>query len=507
MICDYILVNPPKLKFMQKKIDDACLGLGYINAVAKTENSGMILDAYLNDWSVSETVNKIINHKPTVVGISCNFYSSVPTTVEIVNELRHKGYKGHICLGGHGAFSCKENLLKFLDINSLCLGDGELAFKELLKKIKDGTFSNNVDGYYFKSDDVIIDKYAKVQLIDIEKLPYPTRIYEESYPVRDAKALLNKRGTHCISTTRGCTYNCSYCDISTFYNKKRRVRTVDSVIEEIKHLIDETGIKSFVFSDDNFIGGTKEGRARAIEFCNAIKRNNLDIEFIMEARVTDIFNDMLLPLIDAGLVHLNVGVESGCQRMLNTWKKGITVQQSEKAIEKLQSLGLSYNINFILYDMYTTLDELWQNYDFFVKTRIVEFAELYMTLFENHLGVFSGTPIAKKLEKEGLLKNYTLDYATEEEQRIFDKFHPIYRYELIDNNMRYFVENHNYWLRKIRKLIKDNEMDFYSYSTKAMRFLCLKCYKKSIENGEKKIVDTESLDKLIDKFKLIKNLA
>ncbi|WDV44222.1 radical SAM protein [Clostridiaceae bacterium M8S5] len=505
MKCDYVLVNPPKLENHKKAIDDVCLGIGYINAVASQTHKGMILNAYLNDWSVDDTVDKILELDPEVIGLSCNFYTSLPPTVKIVNKLRERNYKGHISIGGHGAVSCKDKMLEFLDIDSLALGDGEISFSQLVTQIVNKTFKQDIDGFYYKSGDEIISDYAKVSLVDIENLPYPTRVNEETYPLEVGKDVDDR--THLISTSRGCTYRCVYCDVAAFYNKTRRIRSVESVVAEIKHLVETTGVNQFAFSDDNFIGGTREGRKRALEFCGAIKREKLDIEFAMEARVTDMINEVLLPLRDAGLKHVNIGVESASQRMLNTWKKGIKVEQSEQAIKKIQTLGLSYNINFILYDMYTTIDELWEIYRFFVKTKIVEYSEEFISIFSNALGVLAGTPIANELKESDIIDDFVLEYTTNEEQEILDKYKPIYGYKIIDKNMACFKENHDYWIEQISQMIIDNNLDFFSYSTKSMRILCLKLFKKSIENGEKGIVDKESLDKLINKVRKIKSYA
>jgi len=236
---------------------------------------------------------------------------------------------------------------------------------------------------------------------------------------------------------------------------------------------------------------------------DALKEKRLQIKFAMEARVSDMTPDLLIPLMEAGLHHVNLGVESGNQRMLNTWKKGITVSQSEKAINVVQSLGLSYNVNFILYDMYSTLEELWDNYNFLVRTRSVEFSEKFFSIFNNPLGVLNGTPIANSLLKENLQKDYVMRQATEEEQEILNKYRPIWGYDAIDSKMNCFIKNQNYWIESI-----SNIAEYYENSSEfdnGIRFLCLQLFKQSLMNAERECEDYEILQNMIDKFIKIKN--
>lgn len=499
----YILVNPPKMKNYIKRLNDVCLGLGYIHAFAKQKYEGIILNSYLNDLDSEETAQIIIEENPKVVGISCNYYSSIPGTVMLVENLRNRGYKGHISLGGHGAVTSRETLLKYLDIDSLAIGDGEKSFFQLVDTIENENFNYNVNGFYYKKGESIIEDYAKPFLIDIDKLPFPTRPGDEGYPVENEQLKTIDFRTFNISTSRGCTYNCTYCDMSVFYQKQRRVRSVNDLVNEIEYIINKYNVHRFSFSDDNFIGGSLEGRKRALEFCNALKEKRLQIKFAMEARVSDMTPDLLIPLMEAGLHHVNLGVESGNQRMLNTWKKGITVSQSEKAINVVQSLGLSYNVNFILYDMYSTLEELWDNYNFLVRTRSVEFSEKFFSIFNNPLGVLNGTPIANSLLKENLQKDYVMRQATEEEQEILNKYRPIWGYDAIDSKMNCFIKNQNYWIENI-----SNIAEYYENSSefdKGIRLLCLQLFKQSLMNAEKECEDYEVLQNIIDKFIKIKN--
>lgn len=494
---DFVLINPRKLENYIPELNDVCLGLGYIHANAiRLGLEGIIINGTLNDYSTEDIAYRALIHNPEVIGISCNFYSSVPGTVELVEYLRQQGYSGHICIGGHAANTCKEQLIKSLDINSISLGDGDISFPMLVKSVKGKSDITNVEGFITKDTNgkVSYDK-AIVQLPDIRNLPYPTRPGHKDYHVEPDAWQQIDLDKYDVSTTRGCTYKCSYCDIGTFYSHTRRVRDIDDVINEINFIHETKGITRFSFSDDNFLGGTKEGFNRALEFSNKIKSLPYKIKFHMEARVSDIKPELILPLKDAGLYSVNLGVESGSQCMLNRWKKGITVEQSKRAINMAHSLGLVFNVNYILYDMYTTIDELWESYEFIKDTGSYLLSDHFISLYDNSLGVINGTEISNEILEKGLAKPFRLYKATEYESRVISEFSPLYGYDFEHEEMDYFERNQNYWLYKVFPLI-DSFKEKSRIAQRDVRTMCLTLFKQSIELAAEYSNDFSELDEI-----------
>ena len=129
---------------------------------------------------------------------------------------------------------------------------------------------------------------------------------------------------------------------------------MENIADEMEYLYKAKRITYFSFTDDNFIGGSKHGNERAYMFVDELKKRNIPIRFNMEIRVTDATRDLLSALKSVGLYHVNMGIESGSQSMLDRWKKGIYVQDSINAIQIVEAVGLRYNINYILVDAYTT---------------------------------------------------------------------------------------------------------------------------------------------------------
>lgn len=138
-------------------------------------------------------------------------------------------------------------LLHELPIDAISNGDGELSIYELVGALKSKTFNYDVKGFFYKRDSEIIRDYAKPIWPVLDKLAFPTRLGEKGHPVFKPNNSNPIESAH-ISTSRGCPFQCTYCDISSFYGRNRRERSIDNVISEIEYLYKERQINNFLFN-------------------------------------------------------------------------------------------------------------------------------------------------------------------------------------------------------------------------------------------------------------------
>lgn len=264
-------------------------------------------------------------------------------------------------------------------------------------------------------------------------------------------------------------------------------------------------IQETLFTDDNFVGESKNGFLRAKEFARALAQRDLDIRFNMEMRVTDVTRELLSDLKRVGLNTINLGVESGSQSMLDRWKKGITVDDSIRAIRTAESVGVNFNVNYILLDAYTTISELFESYIFLKKMRIVERTEEFFDLFTNEMGVIHGTCLSKSMENTDLLLPYKMQLATPEEQKLLDDFHPVYSYRFTDPHIEVFVKNNRHRTQKAEMIIR-NQPPEVAYS-KGFRHFCFKLFSMSVESAERYEIIIDTLDKEMEQFCKIRNIS
>jgi radical SAM superfamily enzyme YgiQ (UPF0313 family) len=165
---------------------------------------------------------------------------------------------------------------------------------------------------------------------------------------------------------------------NTTYNKgKWRGFSAVNTVERLEAIIDRYGIRQFFFQDDNLFVNIKRFR----ELMNEIIRRRLNIEWAcLGARIDQlerIGEEGLELMVEAGCRDLDIGVESGSDRILKMIKKGITADQVLPVVRMLSKFPIHSKCTFIIGFPGETEDEVQQT------------VRLAMQLAEENSRVFS----------------------------------------------------------------------------------------------------------------------
>ncbi len=217
-------------------------------------------------------------------------------------------------------------------------GEGDLAFPEMVRALDRGTDPMEVPGVWtVRSGDAIGARAATIlDLGALPPLPYDI-IDMEPYIGRD----LNGRRRFSIKTSRGCPCRCYFCHQTGKKDNRWRARPAAHVLDEMEWLIRDHGIESFQILDDNFFVDL----ARAEELLRGIVSRDWRIAYVVNgSRVRDILrmsDDLLRLLARSGCVEMQIGLESGSQRMLDHMRKDQTVEQLRDANARLKLHGIA----------------------------------------------------------------------------------------------------------------------------------------------------------------------
>jgi radical SAM superfamily enzyme YgiQ (UPF0313 family) len=170
------------------------------------------------------------------------------------------------------------------------------------------------------------------------------------------------------------------------------------------------GVRFFSFCDDNFIGPGGSGRRRAVEIAAELLSRKLKIEFEIFCRSDNVDAEVIKRLKKAGLTGVFLGVESGVQRILDTFNKKTTVLQNEQAMQTLLEAKLNVVIGYIFFDPYLTPEEIRINARY-IRKMLKKPIDYYPSNPLSHLIPFSGTALLEQLRKDRLLTgNYKGGY-------------------------------------------------------------------------------------------------
>jgi radical SAM superfamily enzyme YgiQ (UPF0313 family) len=146
-----------------------------------------------------------------------------------------------------------------------------------------------------------------------------------------------------LTTSRGCAYKCGYCSAASTWTRKVRTHSVDRAIAEIREIVEKYGTRTIYFWDDSFT----VNRKRILELCQALLDSKLDILWSCTTRVDLVDDDLLAAMKLAGCVRIDLGVESGSDRILKLIDKGITVEKIKWAVDLIHKHKIQISAFFM----------------------------------------------------------------------------------------------------------------------------------------------------------------
>jgi radical SAM superfamily enzyme YgiQ (UPF0313 family) len=153
-----------------------------------------------------------------------------------------------------------------------------------------------------------------------------------------------------VQFSRGCPFNCEFCDIIVMYGRRPRVKTPEQVVCELDYLVDLGWRDSVFIVDDNFIGHKPKAKELLRHMTAWRKRRRVKISFSTEASLNVVDDPELLDLmVQAGFKQLFVGIETIQEESLVECAKVQNTQRDLlEAVKKIQNAGIEVMGGFIV---------------------------------------------------------------------------------------------------------------------------------------------------------------
>ncbi len=320
------------------------LGLGYLSSFLKRDGiKTVIIDGLREKLGSEEILQRVLTERPDAVGITCltAFYNEVVKLARLIKKNNIKCIIG----GVHPTFLPYQTLFDSKADYVIC-GEGEIALSKLAKsnfinKGIQGVYSiNNLEG-----TQKLPEKAEAVE--DLNQLPFPDwdQMNPNFYPKAPHGAIVKNFPIGIIMTTRGCPYECTFCASPKFYDRKIRFRSPENVIQEIKYMVENFGVKEIHFEDDNLT----LKREHIEKICKLIIKNKLPITWACPngIRADRVDKELIELMAKSGCYYFAYGVESANPKILQNIKKHETIETIEKAIELAERKGISCQGFFI----------------------------------------------------------------------------------------------------------------------------------------------------------------
>lgn len=303
-----------------------------------------ILDNYLMKKTATEIQQLVTKLQPQIVGITCGS-ATYPRATETARAIKEVLPNCKIVVGGWHASYMPDSLLAHPEIDYVVMGEGERATTQLAQAITSGSepAALTLPGVGCRRAGVNILNPPKY-IENMDEIPYPARhllpleLYDRTIEFLDAKP------ADVMSISRGCVFNCGFCETRKLWGNICRGFSPKRVIGEIQDLQSRYGTKGIYFINDNFTLRKKE----TSELCNLMIKNKLDLEWVCDTRV-DLVNEELLALMSkAGCKTIWFGVESASPKILQRIGRNTTPNQVEEAFKLCKKNNIKVACSFML---------------------------------------------------------------------------------------------------------------------------------------------------------------
>ena len=306
------------------------LGVAYL--ASELERVGIdvhIIDGTFHTPSKCMEMLKDIN--PDIVGLSIQtIYAK--HAYQLCKKFSRFNKESLIVAGGPHPTILPEQTLSEGEIDLVIVGEGERTMLKVIECVEKNKNFDTVNGVAFKRNGKVIKTAPVNPIIDIDSIQFPARhLLSPKY---------YKNNLCSIISSRGCPFNCSYCQptLRKLFGKKPRRRSVNNVIAELYEVKEQFAIKHIIFQDDLFTMNKNWIR----EFCEELIEEEVDMTWEVTNRAdTTPDTDLLMLMKKAGCIRMSIGVESGDDHIRNyVLGKNITQEQIYSTFSKMSQTGM-----------------------------------------------------------------------------------------------------------------------------------------------------------------------
>ncbi len=286
--------------------------------------------------------------------------------------------------------------------------------------------------------------------VDMDDLPSPDF---EGFPIKKYCYLpaLEKKPVLTLQASRGCPFSCGhYCAYGSYQGSEYRKRSAEKLFGDIKTLVEKYNVKSIQFRDPTF--GLDKNQVK--QLCKLLLNNNVKIEWGIETRIDILDKDIIKIMAEAGLVNINIGVETINPKIAELNKRKLSeIAHQEEIVRFCKKLGVKISAFYMFGypgDTEESIEEVI-NYSIRLNTSGARFAICTP---------FPGTKFFESLKNQGKIK--TFDFSK------YNSFRLVFEHDtMTEEQLCTLVEQafKKYYFRagyvveflkwKIRRLLKD----------------------------------------------------
>ncbi|MBN1297682.1 radical SAM protein [bacterium] len=293
-------------------------------------------------YSHRQLIDVIREERPDAVGafVIAMFWERTRT---LFTEIRAILPTCFLFAGGHGPSAFGPRALEECRVmDAVVYSEGEATTLDLMERVRDSRSIHDVPGAVVRVNGTIIDNPRRPFIADLDSLPIPAMDLAELHRYRPSYGQVLRQPSFQVISSRGCKNDCLYC-YRLMGRHVLRMRSPESVVDEIEYYVRRWGARDIKFWDESFT----YDRARTLGICDELLRRGIRVSWWISARADSVDDELLRMMKKAGCWCINFGVESGVQKNLDTLRKNLTVEQITVAVRAAHRAGIKTFTTYI----------------------------------------------------------------------------------------------------------------------------------------------------------------
>ena len=470
--------------------------------VRKQGHEVRIWDFQMDPYDEEQFVAGLKEYQPDVVGFTC-YTPNIKLGHLLAEVVKRVNPEVVSVVGGpHATYMTKESLQEFWAFDITVVGEGEIPLAricDLGRKALTSDVELPSCGVR-RNGEVMLNREREI-VENLDEIGVP------AYDLLDFRH--SKRSMRGFSsefmpvaellTSRGCPFTCTFCAAFVSTGRKLRDRSPDSVLHEVKFMMDNFGIKHFNIIDDTFT----IRKEHVYPIAEGIHK--FGATWNCWAHINTLDMPLLTHMKENGCTGLLIGVESGSPRILKKLKKGLTVERIKKGFEMINAVGFkNVEANFIVgSDADETLEDVQMT-----KQLIRDINPSILAV--SVICPYPGTPVFDEFREKNLIFSYDWNnYVCYGKVPLWRTLH-FTPEELVQhqaNIMSSFYFNPQYVMRRLAAVSSFSELMYYvkggfAFLKDLTRMKLSGARKWSIDRGVPVVPDTQQPDRILEAGKL-----
>jgi anaerobic magnesium-protoporphyrin IX monomethyl ester cyclase len=362
-----------------------------------------IFDEQLEDLDCQRLDQILLSmQEPRIVGFSVLTISS-KRAHELARAIKQIDPKSLIVFGGIHPTVLPEETLKKGGVDVVVRGEGEITFEVLIRRVVEGRDYADVEGISYYRNGTVHHNPERPLIHPLDAIPpFPFHLFEKN---KERYASFG-----CVSTSRGCPYNCIFCSSRSISGKQYRYFSVERITKEIQRLVRDYGQKTIWLMDDNIAANRRHfmalldaimaaGLNQGVSYHGSMRGDNVDATLIKKAK-------------NCNFKMIAFGLETGSENLMKLIQKGESVAEVANGIRLTHESGIA-TATTIIFGLPTETRA-----DRRMAVRLVKSLPLSSVRF-NTLTPYPGTPVFEMVKSTDAIhikkdwENFAVQYLWE----------------------------------------------------------------------------------------------